>query len=132
MVASFFKINPRSIVPKGWGDYGVILQQGMTAHLPRVDGKLALERAGPHIPPITLPGLGDIVPTSEARRLLESSGLSGFSFRQVEKVLIVELHCELWNLDANEPAQYPESGEAEDYILDQPQSQTAANALGDL
>ena len=86
----------------------------MTTHRPRLAGKLALERTGPYIPPITLPG--DIVLTSEARNLLEVSGLSGFSFLAVEKALIVELHWESWNLTADEPAEYPESEEPEDYI----------------
>jgi len=117
MAASFFKISGRSIIPRGWGDYGDILQHGMTADVPRVDGRLALERSGPYIPPITLPGIGDIVLTSEAQKLLESSALSGFSFLPVEKALVVELHWETWNLDAEQPTQFPESGEPEDYIL---------------
>jgi hypothetical protein len=104
----------------------------MTAHSRRVDGKLALERTGPYIPPITLPGIGDIVLTSEARRLLETSGLTGFTFVPVEKMLIVELPWETWDLSAEEPAQFPESGEPEDYILGKPHSPTAAAALGDL
>ena len=102
----------------------------MTTHRPRLAGKLALERTGPYIPPITLPG--DIVLTSEARNLLEVSGLSGFSFLAVEKALIVELHWESWNLTADEPAEYPESEEPEDYILGRPHSRTAATGLGEL
>lgn len=129
---NFFKISGRSISNEEWGDYGDILQHGMTAHSRRVDGKLALERTGPYIPPITLPGIGDIVLTSEARRLLETSGLSGFNFVPVEKMLIVELPWETWDLKAEEPAEFPESGEPEDYILGKPHSPTAAAALGDL
>jgi hypothetical protein len=120
MAEEFFTIRARSIAPSDWGDYGDILQHGMTAHLERVGGRLALERTGPYIPPITLPGIGDIVVTSNARALLESSGLSGLSFLCVEKVLIVELHWEAWDLSAAEPAQFPESGEPEDYILGNP------------
>jgi hypothetical protein len=129
-VAAFFKIKSRSIFPIGWGGYGDILQHGMTTHRPRLGGKLALERTGPYIPPITLPD--DIVLTSEARDLLEVSGLSGFSFLAVEKALIVELHWESWNLNADEPAEYPESEEPEDYILGRPHSRTAATGLGEL
>ena len=132
MAASFFRIIGRCIVPKGWGDYGHILQHGMAAHLPRADGRLALERAGPYIPPITLPGIGDIVLTSEARKLLESSALSGFSFLPVEKTLVVELHWETWNLGAEQPAEFPESGEPEDYILGRPHNPKAATELGEL
>src|SRR5262249_23628544 len=93
---------------------------------------LALERTGPYIPPITLPGIGDVLVTSPARALLESSGLSGFTFLPVEKVLIVQLHWEQWNLKATQPAQYPETGEPEDYILGQPHSANAAATMGEV
>ena len=132
MPAGFFKISGRSIIPRGWGDYGHILQHGIAAHLPSADGRLALERAGPYIPPITLPGIGDIVLTSEAQKLLELSALSGFSFLPVEKTLVVELHWETWNLDAEQPAEFPESGEPEGYILGKPHSPNAATELGEL
>ena len=129
---TFFKIESRSILPDAWGDYGDILQHGMTAHSSRIDGNLALERTGPYIPPITLPGIGDIILTTEARRLLESSGLTGFAFRPVEKKLIVELHWENWDLNDEQPPEYPESGEPEDYILGKQNNKTASDALGDL
>jgi hypothetical protein len=132
MAPSFFKIGGRPVFPKDWGDYGDILQDGMTSHLSRQDGKLALERTGPYIPPITLPGIGDIVLTSEARKLLKSSGLSGFSFLPVEKTLIVELHWETWDLNSEEPAEFPESGEPEGYILGKPHSPASAAAMGEL
>lgn len=119
-------------MPRDWGDYGDILQHGMTARLPRLGGRLALERTGPYIPPITLPGIGDIVLTSAARGLLEDSELSGFSFVPVENTLIVELHWEAWNLDTDEPPEFPDSGEPEDYVLGKPHSPTAAEALGSL
>jgi hypothetical protein len=64
--------------------------------------------------------------------LLESSGLSGFSFRPVKKVLTVELRWERWNLTADKPESLPESGEPEDYILGQPDSPAASAALGEL
>ncbi|HEY1470097.1 MAG TPA: hypothetical protein VGF61_13725 [Candidatus Acidoferrum sp.] len=132
MTTHIFKIDGRSRVEERWGDYGSILQHGITAHLPRREGRLALERTGPHIPPITLPGIGDIVLTASARMLLESSGLTGFSFRPVEKVLTVELHWEDWDLNAEEPPHFPDSGEPEDYILGQPDSASASSALGEL
>jgi hypothetical protein len=132
MPARIFKIDERSIIKGGWGDYAHILQHGMACHSPRVNGLLALERTGPYIPPITFPGIGDIVLTSEAKQLLDSSGLTGFTFQPVDKVLTVELHWENWNLDAEDPLYYPDSGEPEDYILGQPNSATASAALGEL
>ena len=129
---NFYKIDRRPIFPESWGDYGDILQHGMTAHLDRENGRLALERTGPYIPPITLPGISDIVITSAARKQLECSGLTGFEFVPVEKKLIVELPWESWDLTQDAPPQYPETGEPEDYILGQRHSVVAAAALGDV
>jgi hypothetical protein len=132
MTNGCFTIVRRSITSTGWGDYGEILQHGMAAQLPKISGRLSLERTGPYIPPITLPGIGELVLTSEARESLEESGLSGFSFMPVEKDLVVELHWERWNFAADEPEEYPQSGEPEGYILGQRHSPTAAKALGEL
>ncbi|MGB7282081.1 MAG: hypothetical protein WBE13_07465 [Candidatus Acidiferrum sp.] len=93
---------------------------------------MALERTGTFIPPITFPGIGDIVLTSAARNLLNSSSLTGFEFQPVRKAHIVELHWEKWDLNAAEPPQFPDSGEPEDYILGQPGSPTASAAMGEL
>jgi len=131
MSIAFYRISGRSIMPIAWGDYGDILQHGMTAHEDRGDN-LTLERTGPFVPPITLPGIGDMLLTSDARKVLESSGLTGFSLRPVKKAHIVELHWEDWDFDAEEPQEYPESGEPEDYILERPHSPTAAAALGEI
>ena len=129
MAIRLFRINSRSINP--WGDYGDILQNGMTMHSARVGGMLALERTGPFIPPIRLPGI-DVILTTEARAQLEASGLTGFSFAPVFKKLIVELHWEDWDLNSDKPAEYPDSGEPEGYILGKPHSEGAADALGNL
>jgi hypothetical protein len=131
MAQRFFKIESRSILNPEWGDYGDILQNGMSMHRPRVNGRIALERTGPFIPPVTRPALAVLL-TSDARASLESSGLSGFEIIPVEKVHIVELRWEKWDLQAEEPAEYPESGEPEDYILARPHEPTIANLLGDM
>lgn len=128
----FFKLSGKSIIPSGWGSYGRILQHGMTGQSSRVNGNLALERTGPYVPPITFPGLGDILLTEEARRLLASSDLAGFTFRPVEKKLIVPLRWELWDLSAPEPPIYPAGNEPERYILDQEHSNEIAAAMGDI
>ncbi len=78
---------------------------------------MQLKRSGPYIPPITFPGLRGFVLTSDAKLKLESSGLSGYTFKPVDKKLIVELRWEDWDLNASEPASYPDTGEPEDYIL---------------
>ena len=89
MAARVFEIDGRSMVPGGWGDYAHVLQHGMARHSPRVGGLLALERTGPYIPPITFPGIGEIVLTSSAKELLQTSDLTGFGFRPVAKILTV-------------------------------------------
>ena len=129
METEFFRAYAR---PEAWGDYGDLLQHGMTAHLPRTDGRLSLERTGPYIQPVTLPGVGSMVLTNAARLQLETSGLTGFSFRPIEKKLIVDLPWHTWDLSAEEPPEYPESGEPEDYILGKPHSPAVANSMGDL
>ena len=97
-----------------------------------VNGNLSLERTGPYIPPVTLPGFGDVVLTDAARRLLETSGLTGFTFRPIEKKWIVDLPWHTWDLTAEEPAEYPDSGEPESYILNKPHSPALAMEMGDL
>lgn len=129
-MATFWKAETRSIIPGDWGDYGRILQHGMGCHLPRQNGRLALERTGPYIPPITKPW--EIVLNKEVSGSLLSSGLTGHSLVPVEKARIVELHWEMWDLDAGEPEEYPETGEPEDYILQRPHSTDAAEAIGEL
>ncbi|MGD0939780.1 MAG: hypothetical protein ABR905_08700 [Terracidiphilus sp.] len=130
MARSFFKIEGCSVFPNDWGDYGDILQHGMSSHQPRRNGSISLERTGPYIPPVTFPG--PIVLTTEARQLLESSGLSGLSFLPVVKAHIVELHWEEWDLNLDWPPKLPDSGEPEDYILAEPHNPGASDALGEL
>jgi hypothetical protein len=126
----FYRIQERPLT--NWGDYGDILQHGMTAHLERTGGLLSLERTGPYMPPITFPGIGDIVLTTSGRRLLEASGLSGFTFRPVHKTRIVDLAWNQWDLTKDEPPQYPASGEPEDYILERPANARIAREMGDI
>lgn len=71
-------------------------------------------------------------PTSDARKTLESSDLTGFHFRAVEKAHIVELHWENWDFDRDELPEYPESGEPEDFISARPHNPAIAAALGEV
>jgi len=123
-------ILKRPIAP--WGDYGNILLHGMSAHLGRENGKIQLERTGPFIPPISFPGIGDLVITDKLRQRLETSGLSGLKFQPVIKRLIVWCPWDEWDQSASEPAEYPESGEPEDYILGQEHSDEASAWIGQL
>ena len=115
-----------------WGDYGDILLSGMTSHLDRKNGLLQLARTGPFVPPITKSGISEIVVTDAFKQQLEKSGLSGFNFQPVIKAHIVRFEWEKWNRTANEPPEYPETGEPEDYILARPHSPQLAEEIGHL
>ena len=99
---------------------------------PRLDGLMQLERTGPFIPPITLPGIGDVVVTDGFRAALERAGFAGLSFAPVIKARIVEYHWELWDRTATSPVELPESGEPEAYILARPHSPVVAEQFGPL
>ena len=95
-------------------------------------GVLEIERTGPFVPSITLPGIGEVVVTEELRRSLGRSGLKGFGFETVVKRRIVRSEWNAWDQAADEPAEFPESGEPEDYVLGQPHSMEADEQIGDL
>ena len=113
-----------------WGDYGDILAQGM-AH--RTDaGVLEVERTGPFIPQVTLPGIGEVVVTEQLRQALDGSGMKGLAFERVVKRLIVRSEWHRWDQTADEPAEHPDSGEPADYVFGRPHSAEASEQMGDL
>jgi hypothetical protein len=115
-----------------WGDYGHMLVHGMTAHLPRAGDKLRLERTGPFMPPITFPGIGDIVVTDQVRKAIEANAFVGIRFRPVVKERIVRLDWQRWNQTDDAPAVLPRTFEPEDYILGRRHSAALARKLGRL
>lgn len=120
-------------VDRNWGDYGNILIHGMSCHLGRTrQGRIRLERCGPSIPPITLPGITDIVVTQVIRKGIEEAGLKGFRFRPVRKSRIVNLPWHSWDWSAAEPPFYPDDGEPESYIIERPHSPICSWKMGRL
>jgi hypothetical protein len=115
-----------------WGDYSDILISGMSEHLSRRKGLIQLERTGPYVPPISFPGMQDIVVTDAFKKQLEISGLTGVRFQPVVKKRIVHLDWHLWDKSIDEPQEYPEEGEPEGYILDRPHSPEMSKQIGDL
>lgn len=115
-----------------WGDYYDILMHGMSCHLGRDGGRIQLERTGPFVPPISLPGIGDVVITDAFRKKLEGSGLEGLRFQPVIKKLIVQSDWHQWDRQTEEPSEYPDGGEPENYILEKPHSALVAKQMGDL
>lgn len=112
--------------PPAWGDYGDILHHGM-AWRDEKDCLLRLERTGPLVSSITLPGISNIVVTDSFRADLETSNLTGISYRPLIKHQIVNLDWSDWT--SEEPGFYPESGEPEAYIYDEPHSPEAADQM---
>lgn len=87
----FYKLECSHIF-SSWGDYGNILVSGDANHRDGLrEGPLQLYRTGPFIPPITFPGIGDIIVADDLKKNLEKSGLIGFTFRKVIKKHIVHL-----------------------------------------
>ena len=80
------------------------------------DGTLKLSRTGPYFPPIVQMPINYLVITDELRRKIEASELSGFGFEEVKPVKIVRVDWRNWDIDAEEPEFYPESGDPEDYV----------------
>ena len=113
-----------------WGDYGRVLLDGMSSHLPRLDGRIQLERSGPFVPPVTFPTRKDVLVANSVRAVLEDAGWSPSLFRPVDKARIVPIHWETWDLLAPNPQYVPQSRSPEDYILEPPHDQQASDAMG--
>ena len=113
-----------------WGDYGDVLMHGDAGRSD--DGVLQLERTAPFVPPISLPGLSGIVVTDRFRKEIEQTMLRGFTFRSIEKTRIVRIPWHDGSRNTEEPPEYPDSGEPENYILGQSHDHQAAKEVGDL
>jgi hypothetical protein len=70
------------------------------------------------------------VVTQAFRAAIEASGLTGFTFLPVIKHHIVQLEWESWDTTEGTPAQFPKSGEPEDYILSGEHSPETSDKLG--
>ena len=115
-----------------WGDYGDILLSGMTSSLERQEGYLQLERTGPFQPKIIISGIGDLIVTGTFKSKLQDEGLEGLNFKPVIKRHIAFVDWITWDLQAEDPEFYPDSGEPEDYILALPHSENTANQMEDV
>jgi hypothetical protein len=114
-----------------WGDYGSLLAHGMSAHRKRVEGRIQLERVGPKIAPVTMPGIGDIIVTSAMKAQLLEHHVTGVTFAPVDKVHISHVDWTGWDPTAK-PQEMPETGAPEDYVLGRPHDEAASAALGEL
>jgi len=126
-MGTFFVV--RNAAPP-WGDYGEMLVSGMASR--QDDGSIALERAGPFVPPITLIAPDVLVVTDAFRRELEGSGLRGLSFRGAIRKRIVRVDWRHWDRTKSDPERYPPDGEPENYILRRRHNAALAHEIGPL
>ena len=114
---------------KLWGDYGDVLISGYASR-DKESGIIGLHRAGPFSPPIFFPygalSGASLIVTQAFRVKLECSEIPRLEFRPVIKKRIVEFHWESWDRNAEDPGEYPETGEPEDYIWEGQHSVSAA------
>ncbi|MDB5328304.1 MAG: hypothetical protein JWM57_3873 [Phycisphaerales bacterium] len=97
-----------------FGDYGDILIHGLVEIA--ADGTTLLMRTGPFVPPITQPAFAVIV-TDSVRAAMEVQQFTGFTFVPATKRRIVHHDWQGWDPCAGEPAEFPESGEPENYVM---------------
>lgn len=128
---SFFRVQHRNL----WGDYGHILIAGIAVRRGKNrhdrDAPLLLQRTGPFAPSVTLPGTKNIVITDNCRGRI-AIDRPEVEFRPVVKQRIVFSCWENWDWEEDEPEEYPEEGEPENYIMNQPHSDEAAAEMGDM
>jgi len=99
-----------------WGDYGQILLNGMSSHLPRIDGRIQFERTGPYIPAVMFPRRGEVIVADALRKAFDNSRYGPLPVRPVDKAKVVRLDWERWVRD-EPPVYFPPSGDPEDLIL---------------
>lgn len=126
---SVFQAHPASHPLSHWCDYGDILYNGMTGHLDRDKGALQLARTGPFVPDVFVSGVADILINDSVKRQLEAI-IPSLVFVPVVKVQIVNLDWHAWDLSAEEPLEYPESGGPEDYILSREHDPALSELIG--
>jgi len=115
-----------------WGDYGRILFQGIANYRSNIADELRLERTGPFVPPITFPGIWEIVVTSEMMKAMEESGFKGIGFRKVVKTRITKVDWHKWDMNADDPKGYPSQGEPKNYILARKHNEKISVEMGDI
>jgi hypothetical protein len=90
-----------------------------------------MSRTGPFVPPITFP-FSHIVVAETLRRTMEESMVGGITFQPIVKRHIAHVAWDNWEMDADEPRYYPESGEPAHYILEKPHDPDLALRMGSL
>ncbi|MCW1921873.1 hypothetical protein OKA05_04875 [Luteolibacter arcticus] len=113
-MARYLKLSQRPL----WGDYGDVLISG-EAELD--DDRFLLTRTIPFVPPVffpLVPGHGNICVTSReaAGRFAEAAPVESTLPAFVGIGFAIDWHT--WDLDAEDPQEYPEDGDPDSYFLD--------------
>ena len=117
-----------------WGDYGDALCYGYLNEMGN-DYKTVLEtpeleRTGPYIPELYETNSTKILAIDFIKDILESNDLKGIeNYTKVIKKKIVKIDWKKWDLDAEDPAYYPASGEPEDYIEEGYHNEALADSM---
>lgn len=123
---SFFELDEPRVL-ECWGDYGSILRNGL---FHTEDQRL--DRTGPFVPAISFPAFsGTVIVTSEARQMLEASGMSGVGeFRPVLLGKVVLINWQKWDRSRQLGRdQLPFNGEPEEYVLHNPHDAATASTI---
>lgn len=101
-----------------WGGYSNILFNGEASRAHLSDETLKIDRVGLFVPPIYRP-LALVIVSDSFKKTMERERLfDGIDYRPTKYRDIVDLPWHTWDLSAEDPPVYPDSGEPEDYILD--------------
>lgn len=128
-MTTIFQIARGTHPLSNWFDYGDVLYHGMTSHVGRDGDALQLARTGPFVPQVFRPGLADIAVTDPVKRQLHAL-IPGLVFRPMKMAHIVRLDWHAWDHSSEEPPEYPDSGEPEDYILEREHDPALSAAMG--
>lgn len=126
---SFFELH-RSRTLGRWGDYGSILLNGMFD-----EETQCLDRTGPFVPPISFPAFTSaVILTSDTRKRLEASGLSGVGdFRPALLRKVVFIDWQKWDKGRQLGREHlPFNGEPEEYLLHNPHDAATASKIDPL
>ena len=121
----FYTLFPSSQTE--FNEIETLLAHGMTGHAPRKEGEFPLERTGPFIPKITMPGLAEMIVTEQGKKDLGELGFEGVTFKQVHPSKVVQLD---WDPAVSKPDESIQ--DFVDLIESRPNSEEATKAIGPL
>lgn len=111
-----------------WGDYGNTLLVGYAYPDENDETKILIERTGPFVPSVYTWATILLI-SNTFKQKLEQSGLKGFQYQKTVLHKIINLDWTKWDLNADQPEQYPRGGEPENYIFGRKHSPQTAEKM---